>query len=158
MNPTDALAGLRDIHLPTPPGWWPPPPGWWFVALVVLALAVWAAWRFSVRARWQARFARHELRVMLHRYERRGDAQAFATGVSRLLRRFALARWPRERVASLSGAQWIAFLDATGGGFSQAGAAAIAHAPYARPSGDIDARALYAAAYRWVKRNAGRAR
>ena len=35
-------------------------------------------------------------------------------GISTVLKRTALAAWPREQVAALTGAAWLAFLDRTG--------------------------------------------
>jgi len=35
-------------------------------------------------------------------------------GIPVILKRAALAAWPREQVASLNGAAWLAFLDRTG--------------------------------------------
>jgi len=37
---TDALAALRDIHLPDASLWWPPAPGWWIGLALILLLAL----------------------------------------------------------------------------------------------------------------------
>ncbi len=50
MNP-ELLQQLRDIHLPTAPGWWPPAIGWWLLATLAVALVTWLTLRFA--ARWR---------------------------------------------------------------------------------------------------------
>ncbi len=117
MNGTDPLAELRDYHLPEPVSWWPPAPGWWILALLLtaltLALALWLARRHRRRA--ALRLARAELQGLADAWQGDGDALAYVRGLSRLLRRFALVRFERRRVAGLAGEDWLAFLDAHGG-------------------------------------------
>ena len=45
------LQQLRDIHLPTVPGWWPPAIGWWLLAIVVAGALAWMIWWLG--ARWR---------------------------------------------------------------------------------------------------------
>ncbi len=47
-----------------------------------------------------------------------------------VLRRAALSAGPRERVASLSSRDWLAFTDAAGGGFSDGPGRTLWEAPY----------------------------
>jgi Domain of unknown function (DUF4381) len=154
--PGDPLAELRGYHLPEPVGWWPPAPGWWVLTLLVLLGAGAAAarlWRRR-RRRAAARRARQELAALRAELARSGDATAFARGLSRLLRRFALARFPRRRVAGLTGAAWLAFLDAQGGGegFRHGPGRLLAEAPY-RPAGQVPAGELAALAEAWIAHN-----
>lgn len=122
LTMTDPLAELRGYHPPDPVSWWPPAPGWWLLALLILGLLTWVtvwavgAWRRRRLARAAPRAALDELAALRAALARNGDAAAFARGLSRLLRRFALARYPRRAVAGLSGEEWLAFLDAHGGG------------------------------------------
>ena len=118
----DPLAELRGYHPPDPVSWWPPAPGWWLLALLIVGLLTWVmVWALGARrrrrlARAAPRAALDELAALRAAHARDGDATAFARGLSRLLRRFALARYPRRAVAGLSGEDWLAFLDAHGGG------------------------------------------
>ncbi len=97
---------LRDIHLPEALPWWPLAPGWWLAVLLV-GFAVALVW-------WLLRLRRHSLkrRCLLELKRIRGAAAAGATGsevlaeVSGLLRRVAISRRGRSRVAALSGAAW----------------------------------------------------
>jgi len=158
-GPADPLAGLRGWHLPEPVSWWPPAPGWWVLALLVVLLAA-AAIRWGLgfyRSRAAARAAKGELRQLRELFQRDGDACAFARGLSRLLRRYAIARFPRRQVAGLAGGDWLAFLDEHGGGgrFRGGPGQVLAEAPY-RPVAEIPAGELASLVEDWISRNAGR--
>ena len=156
----DPLAELRGYHLPDPVSWWPPAPGWWLLALLMAGLlvlmAIWLLriWRQNRVARAAPRAALDELAALRAAYTREGDVAAYARGLSRLLRRFALARFPRRAVAGLSGEDWLAFLDAHGGeGRFQAGPGReLLAAPY-RPAGELAVGELAALVEEWIERN-----
>ena len=175
MNPPlaspDPLAQLRGLHLPEPVGFWPPAPGWWMVAglLVIGALGLWLWSRRRRRS-----VARHALREleMLSVTPGTGDVQTLATAISALLRRIALLRFGRARVAPLHGRAWQDFLTETaprsrrGTRFAPDAGLLLSLAPYA-PAGAacltidgaadgaiIDARGLISAARAWIKENA----
>jgi Domain of unknown function (DUF4381) len=149
---------LRDIHLPPAPPFWPPAPGWWVVAAVLLALLAWggyAAWR-------QLRLRRQRRRVMdvLARLESGLASERSPEGlahVSVLLRRLALMRFPRARVAALTGRAWLRFLDESGGQgrFTDGPGRVLASGPYQRAlPPDFDIVGLVALVREWVDRNA----
>jgi hypothetical protein len=111
MADTDpgSLDRLHDIAVPPPVPWWPPAPGWYVVAalgLVLLGVAAWAA-----VARWRRNRYRREALAELDRLPRTGN---IVPAVAELLKRTALAAYPRDRVASLTGEQWLRFLNTTG--------------------------------------------
>jgi hypothetical protein len=148
---------LRGIHAPPPPELWPPAPGWWLVAVVLGAALV----ALGLRGYRRYRLRRQRQQVLaaldgLARSYRAGDAQGFVTDVSTLLRRVALARFPRKQVASLLGTDWLGFLDATGGGgaFTAGPGQVLATGPYAVQV-EVDAEALIALARAWITKNAG---
>ncbi|MBK1720129.1 DUF4381 domain-containing protein [Thiocystis violacea] len=160
MSP-DPLAELRDWHLPDPLSWWPPAPGWWLAAaLVLLAVGLAARWWLK---RWRAtavvRATRRQLDALGWQLEADGDARRYSAALSRLLKRLALARYPRERVAGLSGYGWLEFLDATGGGggFSQGAGRVLVESAY-RPETEAqpDPERLRELVLGWVKVNWGR--
>ena len=118
MNPADPLAALRDIHAPDPPAFWPPAPGWIAIACLVIAGAVAG---MIVAARWwrrgrPSREALAGLRSLRARHGAGAPNREIAMELSMLVRRFALARHPREEVAGLVGERWIALarIDAAG--------------------------------------------
>ncbi len=104
----DPLAGLRDIQLPPPVGFWPPAPGWWIAALLLIALLIIAAlwWRRRYRRNAYRRAALAELRQL--------DAGANATAINVLLKRTARAAGFGD-AAALSGEAWLQFLERTRG-------------------------------------------
>lgn len=151
---SDPLAALRPLHLPEPVGWWPPAPGWWLLALVVLALALLAV-RALLQQRRGSRYRRaalSELAACARRAQADGDALAFATSASGILRRAALQRYPRARVAALCGDAWLGFLEQSGGitGFRDGAGQVLGDAVYRRDA-DIDIAALEALCRRWLE-------
>jgi hypothetical protein len=100
-----ALEKLADIAVPAPVSWVPQTWGWAVLAAVALAACIWG-------------FVRWRRRRKANRY--RLDALAELTklqdvaGIPALLKRTTLAAWPREQVAALTGAQWVAFLRSSG--------------------------------------------
>ncbi|VAW83212.1 FIG00657500: hypothetical protein [hydrothermal vent metagenome] len=148
---------LRDIHLPTGPGFWPPAPGWWILAALSLVLLVWVAWV----ATYHYRLHRQRQRILALLAELEQDAGNRATPeniaqISTLLRRLALMRYPRQQVAALTGIDWLRFLDKSGGQgrFSQGPGQVLATGPYqpALPA-DLDVQALGTLVRHWVKKN-----
>ena len=113
---TASLQNLHDIVVPEPPPVWPPAPGVWVVLVIVLcvltALFLW--WRHS---RTRSAYRRVGL-TLLKSAETTRDVDV-------ILKRVALAAFPRPLVAPLYGDDWVAFLDRT---CSRASFAAVAAA------------------------------
>ncbi len=114
-----SLTLLHDIVLPDVVSWWPPAPGWYvFTTFLLLATATgaWLGWRRR-QARRYRRQALKELRALREANDNPGST---ASNILILLKRTALAAYPRAQVADLSGQQWWAFLDrtSTGNAFS----------------------------------------
>ena len=118
-----SLQNLKDIVEPAAVGFWPPAPGVW----LLLALALlwsgfgvalgWLRWRQDAYRRAGVR----ELLTIRGRLEAEGPKEAIHE-LAVLLKRVALTAFPRDRVASISGDNWLAFLDATMRGGTFAGA------------------------------------
>ena len=101
------LQALHDIHLPADPPWWPLAPGWWIVlgaAITVSALILIFWWR---KHRWQKNIQTEINTVIV---KNSADLRLQLAGLSSLLRRVALYRFPKEKVASLHGRAWLEFL------------------------------------------------
>jgi hypothetical protein len=152
MNPADLP--LRDIHLPPPVPLWPPAPGWWgLLALLLLVLAVWSLLRYRERRRRALpAVARREMTALRQAYREHGDPRRLATDLSVLLRRICISRFPRTRVAALTGNAWLDFLDGQMGGdrFRNGIGQALATAPYGG-GGDIDGEGLLSLCEEWLR-------
>ncbi|QDX80299.1 hypothetical protein B9N43_02875 [Denitratisoma sp. DHT3] len=148
----DPLSGLQDIALPTPPSWLPPQgPGWWLLGLLLLAALVWGAWRFRQWRR-RNRYRREALAQLEHLAPGLETTEALAE-FSALLKRTALAVFPREAVAPLSGNSWRDFLRASGGpAFADAACDPLFSSAYrvACETTPQQRAALIAAARQWI--------
>lgn len=136
-DPTD-LSNLRDIVVPPAVSFWPPAPGWWGVGAVCIIAA-----GFAVAA-----VVRHRRRNAYRREALRALEAADGRDISAILKRAALAAFPRREVASLNGAAWLAFLDRTGGtAFSRTALLALTY------GGNGDRDAVLVQARRWIERH-----
>ncbi len=110
-----SLDKLHDLAVPDRIAWWPPAPGWWFVIalLAVCAVAVCAI----ALMRWRRGAYRRAGLRLLDEIELSAQSSAdrvrLMSSLSTVLKRVALAAYPRELVASLSGTEWMEFLDRT---------------------------------------------
>lgn len=144
---------LRDIHAPPVPELWPPAPGWW--VLLVLSLALLGLLGRWLYLRYRALRRRRRILDELTGLSSRNAGPALAAEVSALLKRVALARFPRADVAPLTGLGWLEFLDRNGGGgrFATGPGKVLAEGPYA-PAPSFDAEALLVLARDWIGKNA----
>ena len=130
-----ALASLQELPLPAAVSYAPQTIGWAVVALVLLALALfsaWLGWRRYEKQRYR-RVALEELKRIEAQVKREDERNAALAAIAPLIKRTALAVAPRERVASLSGAEWLAFLASTRGHFDARTGALLAVVSYAPP-------------------------
>lgn len=98
------LANLADLALPPAIPFWPPAAGVWIVGGAAAAALAVAGWRARQRYRDDA---------YLRRAAEEIDASSNVTepvAVSAVLKRAAMIAYGRERVASLTGAAWTAFI------------------------------------------------
>ncbi|UCF67659.1 MAG: DUF4381 domain-containing protein [Acidobacteriota bacterium] len=122
MNPVEQLASpalenLHDIVLPEPVAWTPQTAGWWLLLTIAVLISGWAVW-VGLRRRHRNAYRRAALSQLdgieaaLREPSTRAEALA---QLPVLLKRTALSFCRREKVASLSGERWLAFLDASYG-------------------------------------------
>ena len=96
-----SLSNLRDILVPDSPLFWPPAPGVWVALGMALSTLLLLAWRLHALRKRNA--YRKAGLLLLRRAETERD-------VAVVLKRVALAVFPREQVASLYGEDWVEFL------------------------------------------------
>jgi hypothetical protein len=109
-----SLENLHDIVVPAAVPLLPPAPGWYAVGVLALVSFLFLGlrgWR-----RYRANRYRREALALLKEIEASGDRASVLGEVALLVKRVALAAYPRLQVASLSGEAWRAFLEEASGG------------------------------------------
>lgn len=148
----DPVAGLIDIPLPVPVSLWPQTWPLRIVVAVVVAGLLFGAWRL-IRSWHRNRYRRAALAELARIASAVDDTKAADASVALaiLVRRTALAAFPREQVAALAGPTWLAFLDrtATTKDFSEGAGRFLEIGAY-RPAPE-DARPLLGAVRHWIK-------
>lgn len=121
MTDQASLQNLHDIIMPQPVPWWPPAPGWYVICGIILLALTWILWRLVARWRSNAyrRISLKELgrirsTIRSDQPDQSGQPESFLRELPELVKRTALSVWPREKVASLTGSEWLFFLDQTG--------------------------------------------
>jgi len=135
----DLIGRLAEPPLPEPISLAPQTAGWSVLGVFVLSALAYGLWRAWLH--WRSNAYR---RAALRELASAGEEPA---QVATILRRTALAVYPRRKVAGLTGTDWFDFLRATGT-FPDEAADALRRAPYA-----LDSRAagLNMAAEQWIR-------
>lgn len=152
---SDPLSDLRDIHLPDPVSFWPPALGWWIALILVMGLIPLSIWAFrKFRTPKALRTARHELQGLRESYAANQQDHTLTIGVSRLLRRYAIAVYGRERVAGLTGEKWLTFLNEKGqtNQFTDGTGRVLVSVPYGSHE-PVQGQELIAAVEHWLQGN-----
>lgn len=118
MNTPDpaSLQNLHDIISPQAVAWLPLAPGWYALGLTLFLLGSW----FSVHKYllWKRNRYRREALVELAAIQKQAADgsvyQQILPQLSELVKRTAIAAYGRNLVASLTGDEWLGFLDTTG--------------------------------------------
>jgi cbb3-type cytochrome oxidase subunit 3 len=141
LNLVELFDLLESVPEPAPVSMMPQTAGWLWLALLCLVLLAGVVW--VLMRRWRENAYRRQALLELKNTTEQSDVVA-------LLRRTALAAYPRKDVASLHGPDWLAFLDDTyqGSAFSSAAGKALVAAPYVRRAGVEDLKPLV---HTWIK-------
>ncbi len=130
-----ATLALRDIHLPDSILWWPPASGWWI--LLVLIIVTVCTYFLFIRQRRNKRLsaiyiAKQELNRIENEYKINQDKSILVKQVSELIRRISISLFNRSESASLTGQNWMLFLDQLNGddSFSKGIGRILIEAPY----------------------------
>ena len=105
------------------------------------------------RRRQSSRYRRSgllQLKQLLEEHQQ--DPQQYLTRFSELIKRISLVSFPREQVASLSGEEWVAFLDRTGrtDEFSLGHGQVLMYGAYEKDS-QVEVQALHELGIKWIK-------
>lgn len=149
---------LADLSMPDPVPLVPQTESWWLLGgavSVVVTLVLHRCWRG-----WRAgEYRREALRALqaIERHHLRDPSSRALADIATLLRRTALAAFPRDKVAALHGEAWLRFLDERYGatGFGSGPGRILLAAPYANNSGTTneDAQELVRVVRTWIRRH-----
>ncbi len=150
---TDPLANLQEIAEPPAISYLPQTAGWAVVGGAVMLALIYIGWRIAMHRR--ANAYRREALAELARIE----AESLHAALPALLKRTAIAAASRPAVASLTGDDWLRFLDRSLGGdrFEKGPGKLLPRIAYA-PSlpADVskeDLRSLIDLSRRWIRRH-----
>jgi hypothetical protein len=150
LNLPELLALMHEIVLPEPISRMPEGPGWWI--LLAWLVAVGAAFARYLLLRRRANAYRRDAITLLRAIasNKNVSGSKAAEQIAVLVKRTALAAYPRETIASLYGADWAHFLRETAGNDPVVNSAAdeLAGAAY---HGGVDGADLVAPARRWIR-------
>ncbi|UGX98165.1 DUF4381 domain-containing protein [Bradyrhizobium barranii subsp. barranii] len=150
----DPVAGLIDFPLPREVSLWPQT--WEARLAIALLLAAICAtvWRVT-HLRRVNRYRREALAELDSIEQARNSVPSeLLSKLTLLVRRTALAAFPRERVAPLVGPAWLAFLDRSYGGeeFSHGVGQLLASGPYRQiPPDGAELQSLVRLLRRWIR-------
>lgn len=150
----DPVAGLIDIPLPREVSLWPQTWEARIATILVLGFAIALVWRV-VHVRRANRYRRAALAELeaIKRASSPAPTELLAR-LSLLVRRTALAAFPRQQVAPLVGPAWLSFLDHSYGGreFSEGVGRLLVTGPYRNGAPeDAELASLVALVRRWIK-------
>lgn len=124
---------LHDIHLPGPASFWPPALGWWLLLALLFFFLIWLLLTLRKRNRMKKRKAIviKKLRALEAKLQESPSNEVLSE-LNTLLRQLAINTFPRENIASLTGADWLRFLDESGktNGFTKGAGRILIEAPY----------------------------
>ncbi len=105
-----SIEQLQELGLPAPVSYWPQTWGWWvLLGLLILGVLVWAARAWLA---WRRNAYRREALARLDALE---DLRELPVLLKRVALSMPLAPEEQQRVPTLSGADWQAFLQRHGG-------------------------------------------
>ena len=124
---------LQDIHLPESASFWPLAVGWWVLLAMIILIATWIIIKTIKRAK-QKRLQRKILAkfTALEKKLKANPSNATVAEINTLLRQLAITYYPRTEIASLTGGDWLHFLDESGNthDFSRGAGRILIEAPY----------------------------
>lgn len=149
MNKPD----LRDIHLPDAVSWWPPAAGWWLLALLLIVIILITPRILKyIKSKPLNKLALTEFRKIELSFQTHQCNTQLAQDISILLRRICLSYKPREEAASLTGKDWLDYLNGMteNNYFSEQLGDIIFHAPYQKQS-QFDSKELISSCKNWIE-------
>ena len=143
---------LRDIHLPETLGWWPPAIGWWLLVILIPLLCVLIIWIYRRITRKTAiKTAKKQL--MAIKKDNTSDDSQKLIELSALVRRVVISISIRNETASLTGKNWLEYLDSTinGSSFTTGAGRFLADAHFQKKlAADLDISSVISVCENWL--------
>ncbi len=152
---------LQDIHMPSAPDLWPPAIGWWILLTFLIVTLIWFLQKIRREAK-QKKY-RDAIRAKFKQLEKqlnKNPTNQTIAEINTLLRQVAISRYPREQIASLTGAKWLLFLDKSGktNNFSKGAGRILVDASYQADNlSNLNLIEFTPLIRRWVRKVLGRA-
>jgi len=153
------IHGIDEIILPDAVSWWPSAPGWQVLGVVAVLSLIYLLY-CRVKRWWRDRYRREALRQLAQVQQQAGERlQDVVARLPYLIKVTALQAYPREDVASLSGSDWLNFLDAhySGPSFSDGTGKkllAVAYLPHEQwQLNDEESNTLIRMSRRWIEKH-----
>lgn len=104
-----ALKGFAEVVPPDSISWLPQTAGWLWLGVAVFAFAAYTAWR-AIKYWYRNRYRREAI-ARLRALAATSETTDAVADINRVLKITALVAYSRERVAKLSGENWVDFLN-----------------------------------------------
>jgi hypothetical protein len=104
-----ALGDFVEVVSPEAVSWWPQTTGWWWLGAILLGYALYRGWRLLQH--WYRNRYRREAADRLQQLVGATETPGLVADVNRLLKLTAIVAYSREKVARLSGDEWVSFLN-----------------------------------------------
>jgi hypothetical protein len=155
------IHGIDEVILPDTVSWWPVAPGWQVLGLVLVVLLL-VKVAGLIKRWWHNRYRREALRQLASIKHQAGmDLHDIVAVLPHYLKVTALQAYPRTQVASLSGSEWLTFLDAHCKGASFTSGVgkkmtSVAYLPREQwQLSDQDSNTLISMSLHWIARHKG---
>ena len=143
---------LRDIQIPEVIGLWPPAIGWWFLA-VLIPLSLYLSYKLYRRLTRKTALKALKKHFKILKLNTELSEQQKLIALSSLMRRAAVSLYPRVETASLTGKEWLDFLNQSlkiSSSFNTQTGQLLVDAAY-RPAPDLsELNALFALCEQWI--------
>jgi hypothetical protein len=143
---------LRDIHLPETLGWWPPAIGWWLLVILIPLLCVLIIWLYR-RITQKTAIKTAKKQLMAIKKDKTLDDSKKLIELSALVRRVVISISNRNETASLTGRNWLEYLDSTtnDSSFTTGAGRFLADAHFQKkPAADLDISSVISVCENWL--------